>query len=680
MTKSLMLAGAASLMASTMLTAQVRDGENPKDAITREMTIDVRAELIDEESRTVELSFSSEEPYERWWGVEILDHGKSAVELGRLNGSAALLMDHNIRDQVGVVEKAWLKGRKGYAMVRFGKSARADDIFNDVKDGIRKLVSVGYRIKKLVLEKEEDGECTYRALEWEPYEISMVSVPADTTVGVGRDGEVNAFDPRTLVNEEEEDMFRGTRDGSGNGPAPVVTPTPAAAPAATATRDNGDDNRQPAQVVDQDALRTSAAAEERQRAANIRAMGARVGATELAEAAIADGRSVEQFVRDFNAAAPDSQAIRAAEDPAIGMNGQERQNYSFVRLLNAIANPQDRRAQEAAAFEIECSNAAQAQRSDGEMRGFTVPVDVLRPSRAGSQRDLVVGTPTAGGNTVATDLLAESFIDLLRNNMALQGLGARMLTDLNGNIAIPRQTGGATAYWVAESGSPTETQQAFDQVAMTPKTVGAFTDISRKLLLQSSIDVEAFVRQDLAVTLALAIDLAGINGSGSANQPRGVLNTAGIGSVVGGTNGAAPDYTDIVGLETAVAVDNAAIGSLGYLTNAAVRGKLKLTEKFAGTNGNPVWEDGNNLNGYNAAVSNQVPSDLTKGTATSICSAILFGNWADLMIGMWGGLDLMVDPYTSSTSGTVRIVALQDVDVAVRHAESFAAMVDALTA
>ena len=678
MTKSIMLAGAASLMASSMLAAQTRDGESPKDAITREMTFDVRAELVDESTRTVELSFSSEEPYERWWGVEILDHGKSAVELGRLNGSAALLMDHNIRDQVGVVEKAWLNGRKGRALVRFGKSARADEIFNDVKDGIRKLVSVGYRIKKLVLEKEEDGECTYRALEWEPYEISLVSVPADTTVGVGRDGEIQAFDPRTLVNEEEEDMFNGTRDGSGNGPAPAVTP--AAAPAAPATRDNDGDNRQPAQVVDQDALRTQAQAEERQRAANIRAMGARVGAVELAEAAIADGRSVEQFVRDFNAAAPDSQAIRAAEDPAIGLNGQERQSYSFVRLLNAIANPHDRRAQESAAFEIECSNAAQLQRSDGEMRGFTVPVDVLRPARSGEQRDLVVGTPTAGGNTVATELLAESFIDLLRNNMALQGLGARMLTDLNGNIAIPRQTGGATAYWVAESSSPTESQQAFDQVALTPKTVGAYTDISRKLLLQSSIDVEAFVRQDLAVTLALAIDLAGINGSGSSNQPRGVLNTSGIGSVVGGANGAAPDYADIIGLETAVAVDNAAIGSLGYLTNSAVRGKLKLTEKFSGTNGNPVWEDGNNLNGYNAAVSNQVPSDLTKGTATSICSAILFGNWNDLLIGMWGGLDLMVDPFTSSTSGTVRIVALQDVDVAVRHAESFAAMVDALTA
>ncbi|VWX56713.1 phage major capsid protein [Sphingorhabdus sp. 109] len=676
MTKAIMLAGAASLMTSAAF-AQTRDSENPKDSITREITFDIRAELVDENTRTVELSFSSEEPYERWWGTEILDHGKSAVELGRLNGSAALLMDHNIRDQVGVVEKAWLKGKKGRALVRFGKSARADEIFNDVKDGIRKLVSVGYRIKKLVLEKEEDGECTYRALEWEPYEISLVSVPADTTVGVGRDGEIKDFDPRTLVNEEEEDMFNGTRDGSGNGPAPVVTPSPAPAPAPTAQRDNGDNGPAPVDVA---ASNRTAVEAERARIANIRAMGQRVGATELADAAVADGRSVDQFVSDFNALSPDSQAIRTAEDPAIGLNGSERNNYSFVRLLNAIANPQDRRAQESAAFEIECSNAAQAQRSDGEMRGYTVPVDVLRPSREGSQRDLVVGTTTAGGHTVATDLLAESFIDLLRNNMALHGLGARMLTDLNGNIAIPRQTGGATAYWVAESGAPTESQQAFDQVSMTPKTVGAYTDISRKLLLQSSIDVEAFVRQDLAVTLALAIDLAGINGSGSSNQPRGVLNTSGIGSVVGGTNGAAPDYADIVGLETAVAVDNAAIGSLGYLTNSAVRGKLKLTEKFAGTNGNPVWEDGNNLNGYTAGVSNQVPSNLTKGTASSVCSAIMFGNWADLLIGMWGGLDLMVDPFTSSTSGTVRIVALQDVDVAVRHAESFSAMVDALTA
>ena len=205
---------------------RTRDGEGPTDKLTRDMTFEVRAESINEDARTVEMSFSSDEPYERWWGVEILDHKSSAVRLGRLNGSAALLMDHNIRDQVGVVEKAWIKGKKGYAIVRFGKSARAEEIWQDVKDGIRKLVSVGYRIHELILDKEKDGQATYRATDWEPYEISIVAVPADTTVGVGRDGKPDAFDPRTLINEEDEDM-NFNRNNGGGGAAPVITTAPA---------------------------------------------------------------------------------------------------------------------------------------------------------------------------------------------------------------------------------------------------------------------------------------------------------------------------------------------------------------------------------------------------------------------------------------------------------------------
>jgi HK97 family phage major capsid protein len=257
------------------------------------------------------------------------------------------------------------------------------------------------------------------------------------------------------------------------------------------------------------------------------------------------------------------------------------------------------------------------------------------------------------------------------------GLGATMMNDLVGNIAIPRQTGGASSYWVAESGAVTESQAAFDQLTMSGKTVGSMSDISRKMLNQSSIDVESFVRNDLATSLALAIDLAAINGSGASNQPTGVLNTSGIGSVVGGTNGAAPDWADIVDLESQLALDNADIGNLGFLTNAKVRGKLLQTEKSSST-GQYVWGDNNTLRGYNAAVSNQVPSNLTKGS-TSTCSAIIFGNWSDLIIGSWGGIDINVDTSTGSSSGTVRIVALQDVDIGIRHAESFAAMKDATT-
>jgi HK97 family phage major capsid protein len=668
-----MVAGLSGVtMARALMT---RDGEAPPEQLTRELTFEVRAETIDEAKRTVELSFSSEEPYRRWWGTEILDHKASSVRLGRLNAGGALLMDHNTRDQVGVVERASIKGRKGLATVRFGKSARAQEVFEDVKDGIRKLVSVGYRIHELVLEKSKDGEETYRATDWEPYEISFVAVPADPSVGVGRDGQPAGFDPRTLIQEEDEDM-NVTRN-AGGATAPAVPPAAPAAPAAPVVTN---ETRDAAPAAPAGPSADEVRRLERSRIANIRAMGERLNCADLANAAIDDGRSLEDFIAAYQEKQGAGSAIRTAEDPAIGLSEREQRSYSFLRLLNAMANPNDRRAQEDAAFELECSAAAQRKRDKIDQRGFTVPVDVMRGNPSDQRRDLTVGTNTAGGHTVATDLLASSFIDLLRNAMALTPMGIRMMTDLNGNIAIPRATGGATAYWVAESGAPTESQQAFDQVAMTPKTVGAFTDISRKLLLQSSIDVEAFVRQDLATVLGLAIDLAGVNGSGSSNQPRGVLNTSGIGSVAGGTNGAAPTYDHIVDLETKVAVDNAAIGNLGYLTNTKVRGQLKKTEMFDGTNGRPVWENGETpLNGYRAGVSNQVPANLTKGTADAICSAIIFGNWADLMLGMWGGLDLMVDPYTNSTSGTVRIVALQDVDFAVRHPESFAAMLDALT-
>jgi HK97 family phage major capsid protein len=675
--KKIALLGAANLaVAATML---ARDGEAlPAEQLTRELAFEVRAETINEEARTVELSFSSEEPYQRWWGTEVLDHKSASVRLGRLNAGGALLMDHNTRDQVGVVERAWIKGRKAYAVVRFGRSARAEEVFQDVKDGIRKLVSVGYRIHELVLEKAKDGAETYRATDWEPYEISLVAVPADPSVGVGRDGEPAGFDPRTLLQTEteEEDDMSGFRN-AGGGAAPAAVATAATATPVIETREAGSPviPAAPAGPTADEVRR-----EERSRIANIRAMGERLNCAELAETAITEGRSLEQFISDYQARAGNASQIRTAENPEIGLTQREARNFSFIRMLNALANPNDRAAQDAAGFELEASNAARA-RSGREHRGnATVPVDVIRTALLEGQRDLTVGTAADGGNTVSTDLMASAFIDLLRNQLALNQMGIRMMADLNGNLAIPRQTGGATAYWVAESGVPTESQQSFGQVPLTPKTVGAFTDISRRLLLQSSIDVEAFVRSDLALVLALAIDAAGINGTGASNQPRGILNTAGIGSVIGGTNGAALSYGHIVDLETQAATANAAIGNLGYLINAKTRGHAKKTTKFGSSTEATIWDGGNEpLNGYRTGVSNQVPGNLTKGSSSGVCSAVIFGNWSDLILGMWSGLDLMVNQYALADQGAVRVHAFQDVDFAVRNAASFAAMVDALT-
>lgn len=369
-------------------------------------------------------------------------------------------------------------------------------------------------------------------------------------------------------------------------------------------------------------------------------------------------------------AAMQASAGRALPAAAIGMTQREVQQYSLIRAINASAKNDWRGAE----LEKEASDAV-AKSLGREARGFFVPFEWQM-----ERRDMTT-TDAAGGYTIATNLLAQSFIELLRNRMVVRAAGATVLSGLVGDVAIPKQTGGATAYWVAENVAPTESTPATGQVTLAPKTVGAYVDISRKLLKQSSLDIEAFVRNDLASTLALAIDAAALHGSGAGSEPTGIAAVSGIGSVVGGAQGAAPDWADIIDLETAVAQDNADIGRVAYMTNAKVRGKLKQTAKVGSTDSVRIWSEDNQapLNGYPAWVTNQVSSTLTKGTVTT-CSAIFFGNWADLIIGTWGTLDLMADPYTASTTGAVRVVALQDVDIAVRHEESFAAMLDALTA
>lgn len=587
---------------------------------------------VDTEKRTVELAFSSEtKEVVRYYGVEILDHAPASVRLGRLNDGGALLLNHHSDKQIGVVESAKIDAdRVGRAVVRFGKGAEADAIFQDVIDGIRRKVSVGYVVHGMILESSGDDGDVYRITDWEPIEVSIVAVPADNSVGVGRS------EPK-ITHEKEE----------------IMTTQETLAPAAPAV---------PAAVVqapvDRAAIEAEIRAKELKRLNDIEAVGQKFkgfGGEELAREAIAKGHTVEQLNAAILERAGDKKPV---PDGKIGMNETEVRSYSFLRAIHALANPADRRAQEAAAFEREASEAA-ATKLGRTAHGLIVPYDVLVQPQ---NRDLVVGTSTAGGHTVATELMAGSFIELLRKRMVMAALGSTMMNGLVGNIAIPRQTSGATAYWVAESGTPTESQQAFDQVTMSPKTVGAFTEYSRKLLLQSSIDVENFVRMDLAKQIALEIDRVALYGSGSSNQPLGIKNTAGINTVNFGA--AAPTWAEIVDLETQVAADNADVGTLAYLVNARGRGTLKVTEKATNT-GMFIWGTDNSVNGYRAEVSNQV-----EGTAGST-EDHFFANWADLMIGFWSGLDLMVNPFSGDTSGTVRVTALQDVDVAVRHPESF---------
>lgn len=620
-----------------------------------ERSLHFERQAVDVAARTATLAFASETPYERYWGIEILDCTATAMRQGRLRSGANLLCDHDARDVVGVIESVEIGAdRIGRAVVRFGKSARAEEVWQDVVDGIRRNVSVGYMIHKAKLIETGENTDTYRVTDWEPFEVSLVSIPADASVGVGRSAAAHTGQKDLTVQitvcqtDSETDSEAMDAEDEQTDPA-LETPT--------LTPSTQEKHIMPEKIE---------VAPVRNHAAEISAIAASIpGGADLAMRAIQDGKTVEEFQQ----IAIKALASKPVPNSDIGMSTKEVKQFNLLRGIHALANPNDANARRAAEFEFECSQAV-AQKMGRSAGGIYLPSDVQK-------RDLTAGTNSAGGYTVATEL--RGFIDILRNAMVIDRAGAQFMSGLQGNIAIPKQSGAGTAYWVAENAAPTESAQTLAQVTMSPKTVGAYTDISRQLILQSSIDVQNFVTRDLATIIGLAIQQAAISGSGSSNEPTGLI-TALTPSVVGGTDGAAPTWANIVALESAVAANNADVGTLAYLTNAKVRGKLKVTEKFATTNGSPVWADGAlPLNGYAGYVTNAVPSNLTKGSS-SVASAIIFGNFADLLIGLWGATDILVDPYTGGAAGTVRVRVLQSCDIALRHLESFADMEDALTA
>jgi HK97 family phage major capsid protein/HK97 family phage prohead protease len=570
------------------------------------------------DERSFEFPFSSEYPVARYFGNEVLSHEDQAPNLSRLNDGAPLLFNHDPNRVVGVVERAWVDGKKkrGYAKVRFSRNSFAQEVLSDVRDGILRGISFGYSIDQM---EERQGD--FVATQWSPYEVSVVSIPADPTIGIGR----------SLVTSEEADQVNEHQaaDAASPTPEPQMEKTP-----------------------DLEVIRSKAAEAERTRIAAITALGEKHQMQSLARELVDGGSTLDEAraaVLEKLGQMPVEQPIRSADVTSndIGLSTKEVKRFSFLRALNYLANPGDAAARRAAEFEIEVGKAAAAQ-YERASNGIVIPNEVLR-------RDLVVGTPTAGGNLVADELLSGSFIDLLRNRLALAQAGVTMLTGLQGNISIPRQTSASTAYWVGENVAPSESQQAIDQVNMTPKTVAAYVDYSRRLLLQSSIDVEGMIRNDLARVIALEIDRAAMYGTGSSNQPLGLINTTGIGSQTITTFGTFAEY---IGMETDVAAANADAGSMRYIINASARGALKSTS-VTGTEARFVYEN-DEINGYPVIVSNQL-----------LNNDALFGDFSQMVMGMWSGLDLMVDPYAGATAGTVRVIAHQDLDVAVKQPASF---------
>ena len=607
-----------------------------EQALERNFGVD--KSTIDVDARTVEIAFSSEEPYERSFGSEVLDHSPQSMRLGRLDGGAAVLVNHDHSDQVGVVESARIDSdRIGRSVIRFSRSQRGEEIFQDVVDGIRNLVSVGYRIHDYDITERKGQSDLVRVTDWEPYELSIVPIPADPTVGVGR--AMDESETLTVTKNNHTDQKVEARKME--------------------KEDVKKEDKAP--KFDTEAYQAKLRTDETRRVDSIRSMADKHdGLDVLATEAVSDGMSAAEFnkraleiVGERNSKAKQS----SSHDGRIDLSRKDEERFSIGKLMHALGNPNDAAAQRNAQHELEIGiEAAKGFGSDFQVRGAFVPEGMLD-----SKRTLNVGTPANGGNLVAKDLLAGSYIEVLRNSSALVGAGARVMSGLVGNIDIPKQLTGATSTWItAEDGDATASEATFGIVPMTPKDLACYTEMTRRSTQQMTPSVEAIVVTDLAIAQALGIDLAGLYGAGTGGVPRGITNQTGINTFALGA--ANPTYAEIVRMIKEVMADNALLGSPRFLLEASGWEALSTTSKQAGgIEGNFILSEINDrIKGYPYTNSQQI----TAGD-------YFFGDFSQMLIGEWGGLEINVDPYTHSLKGRIRYVTFKTTDVAVRHPESF---------
>ena len=508
-------------------------------------------------------SFSSEEPVERYFGKEVLGHDVDNIDFSRLHNGGLLLFNHDPNKVLGRVNDAWIDGRKARASIKWASNPLAQQVRKDTENGIYQSISVGYQIKDL--EEQEDG--SFRATSWTPHEVSIVSIPADPTIGIGRS--IQSTTTKTMTQHNVEPI---------------------------------------------------------------------------------------QTIRDEFA--------------------RESEEFSLINAAQQIASGRGLRGREREVTE-------EIERRTGQRTsGFYMPSHGWGNLK---QRAYKVGTASLGGDLVATNKMPEEFIDVVRNQLAVSQLGARTMEGLpKGNIEIPKRDTGATAYFIAGDGddSVTESTGSFSTVNLTPKTIGCFSKYSRLMEMQALPEVEALLRIDMIEAIAQKIDQTAINGTGSSNQPTGILNTTGIGSVALATNGAAPTIDKLIDLKGEVAIDSLDADNAGFLINSKTE---KTLSKLKDSDGRYLLDPyvsyvgEASLCGRRVVTSNNVPSNLTKGSVSNL-SAIIYGDFSQLMIAMFANIEVLIDPYSDFASGKVGIRALASFDIGVRQAPAFAAIVDCVTA
>jgi HK97 family phage major capsid protein len=661
-----------------------RTRELPKSLPVGFRTISLRAQESEGGAKTYPITFSSETPVKRqgWWGwfYEVLGHNDGEVRTERLDNGLTVLDGHDPMIRAGKLANAKIADARGTGEIKFGTTQVAKDRHQEVDDGILSGISVGYqvheyqRVADVDPDDDEDDEYlgTYRATDWEPYEVSLTPIEADAACGVGRSlaspeeanqQHIPLFPVRflgvpSLPSEPQQKENRSMA-------TPAVTPVPAAAPVSV--------------QVGADQL-----AQERKRAAHINLLARQypeILTRDLSEKFLNEGteaNAVSAYVLEQKRASE----ITLHSGSPVTLSDKERKAYSVQRAMRGIAGSAHGFVEEAG-FEREVSatiSKALGRDTGGIYIPTMEPLFRLTPQEL-QKRALYTGTSGAGGVTVATELV--SFLDVLRPAVKLFRLGAEFMGGMQSNFSLPKQLTDSDFNWVGENPGVdnTDVDPTFGQVAFSPKTATGSTSWSRQLLVQSSIDIEAKVRNSLVQRAAIAIEKAGIQGTGSATQPLGVVNSTGVSVVSLGANGAAPTF----GALTDMAMDPAAynadqLGELRYLLTPEIAGYLMQTPMMNNTMALPIWNNVGKqgyINGRLADWSNLLPKTLTKGTGTNLHAGIA-GVFNCLTIAEWGAMELLLDPLTAAKQALIKIVANFMVDVHPTYPQAFSVYLDAV--
>lgn len=591
-----------------------------EQVLNRSFTVDRSA--IDKSNRTCELSFSSEEPYQRWFGIEILDHNTESVNLNRLNSGGALLMDHDPKDQIGVVENVAIGAdRKARAKVRFGNSARAKEIFDDVSTGIRTNVSVGYQIDEWEVEKKSDTPKepdTYRVKKWTPFEISIVAIPADSTVGVGRSAKPQKPNSNLEVKTMNKESINTEQ-----------------------VKDNSEIDSMLSIAKETDSYDLMQEVVKRN--------GTLQELNTLILGRLKEKNSKSTVYFDENGK-PRGHKRHTFSAPTSDTN----ESYSLVNVIRSLSGDKNVDI----GYEVEMSQEMCKARGK-KSEGFSIPMSAISKRAA-------VDAASIGSSLVETSYRPDMMIEFLRNKSVVVNSGIQTIqVGQGGDIIIPRQTGTASAEWLTLDGVDdiSESNQTFDQVELQMRTLTAMTTYTHKMLKQGLPNIEQIIRSDLAQMFATELDKTAINGAlANSKIPTGILNQPGIEALTAA--GSVPTFGELVQMEGLIAENNVDTRGMRYITTPTLGTTLKATEKAPST-AQYIWTDrgeGEGLvNGYGAAYSSNMPN----GT-------ILLGQFSDFLMAYWGSIDIMVDPYgTNFSKGNVTVRAMIDVDMNIRRPDSF---------